>query len=177
MDAFFGAPVNVGIAVQLALTARDEAGGASVASQRAELRELLEAKLDAGLPEGEIPLALLSFNLGIEAGQVVFVVGVLALLRMLRVVRLPEQLPAWTAMVPVYVMGSFAAMWCIERMLALFRRLVPGQLPPAKCSWPAQAISPPPMAHPRLMPVRPRRRAFAAEPASSHPTRLAPQTA
>jgi len=79
------------------------------------------ALLEAGLPEGEIPLALLSFNLGIEAGQVVFVVGVLALLRMLRVVRLPEQLPAWTAMVPVYVMGSFAAMWCIERMLALFR--------------------------------------------------------
>ena len=79
------------------------------------------ALLEVGLPEGEIPLALLSFNLGIEAGQVLFVVGALAFLRVLRIARLPERLPPWTAQVPVYVMGSFAAMWCIERMLALLR--------------------------------------------------------
>lgn len=79
------------------------------------------ALLEAGLPEGEILLALFSFNLGIEAGQVLFVVGVLASLALLRVVRVPERLPEWSAQVPVYVMGSFAAMWCIERMLALFR--------------------------------------------------------
>ena len=30
---------------------------------------------EAGLPQGEIPLALLSFNVGIELGQLAFVLG------------------------------------------------------------------------------------------------------
>ena len=33
---------------------------------------------EIGLPPGETPLALLAFNLGVEAGQLVFIAGVLA---------------------------------------------------------------------------------------------------
>ena len=72
---------------------------------------------EAGLPAGEIPLALLSFNVGIEVGQVVFVLGVLALGRAAG--RVPARLPGWTRRVPVYGMGSLAGYWFLERALAL----------------------------------------------------------
>lgn len=70
---------------------------------------------EAGLPAGEIPLALLSFNVGIEAGQV----GVVVVLLMLGVVARPlvARAPAWLTRVPVYVMGALAAFWCFERAL------------------------------------------------------------
>ena len=71
---------------------------------------------EAGLPAGEVPLALFAFNGGIEVGQVGFV-GVLLLLgRLLLPVR--PALPAWTRRAPVYVMGSLAAFWCFERAAA-----------------------------------------------------------
>ena len=35
------------------------------------------ALLDIGLPEGEVPLALFAFNLGVEAGQLMFIALVL----------------------------------------------------------------------------------------------------
>lgn len=79
------------------------------------------ALLEAGLPEGEIALALLSFNLGIEVGQVIFVGLVLVFLWTLRIARMPERLPEWSGQVPVYGMGSLAAMWCFERMAAMLR--------------------------------------------------------
>ena len=37
------------------------------------------ALLDIGLPAGDVPLALLAFNLGVEAGQILFIAVVLAL--------------------------------------------------------------------------------------------------
>jgi hydrogenase/urease accessory protein HupE len=74
---------------------------------------------EAGLPAGDIPLALLAFNLGIEAGQVAFVLVVLGIGRALAVVGI--RLPHWTRRVPVYAMGSLAAFWCWERAAALFR--------------------------------------------------------
>jgi len=74
---------------------------------------------EAGLPAGEIPLSLFSFNVGIEAGQVVFVLAVLALRRAAG--PLPERMPSWARRVPVYGMGSLAGYWWIERALALVR--------------------------------------------------------
>ena len=35
------------------------------------------ALLEVGLPEGEVPLALFAFNLGVEAGQLLFIALVL----------------------------------------------------------------------------------------------------
>lgn len=75
------------------------------------------ALAEAGLPAGEIPLALLSFNLGIETGQLLFVAAMLAVGSLLR--GLAPAVPAWLARVPVYAMGSLAAYWCIERAALL----------------------------------------------------------
>jgi hypothetical protein len=74
---------------------------------------------EAGLPQGEIPLALLSFNLGIEVGQVAIVMIVLGLRWGLRAAGSDRWMPGWAGQVPVYAIGSLAAMWCIERSLAL----------------------------------------------------------
>jgi len=74
---------------------------------------------EAGLPAGEIPLALLSFNVGIEVGQLLFVLAVLALWRAAG--RLPDRMPPWARRVPVYGMGSLAGYWWLERALALLR--------------------------------------------------------
>ncbi|MGH7893353.1 MAG: HupE/UreJ family protein [Candidatus Binatia bacterium] len=77
------------------------------------------ALAEAGLPHGEIPLALLAFNVGIEVGQALFVVVVLALRALCR--PLTTRAPGWVLRVPVYVMGSVAALWWIERAAALLR--------------------------------------------------------
>jgi len=73
------------------------------------------ALAETGLPQGNVPLALLFFNVGIEIGQIAFIVAVLALWYLLRKPLGPWQdrlLP-----VPVYILGALSAMWCIERAL------------------------------------------------------------
>lgn len=70
---------------------------------------------EIGLPDGEIPMALLSFNFGIEIGQLTFVIGLAGLSATLRRLALP--LPERAA---VYVMGSLAAYWVIDRSANLF---------------------------------------------------------
>ena len=67
-----------------------------------------------GLPRAEIPLALLLFNLGVEAGQLLCVLMVLILARACRVldVRLPRRLDA----LPAYAIGSLGAFWTIQRL-------------------------------------------------------------
>jgi hydrogenase/urease accessory protein HupE len=72
---------------------------------------------EVGLPQGEIPLALVAFNCGIEAGQVLFVSALLLVRPAVR--RMGAWLPGWTEQVPVYVMGCLAAFWCFERTAAL----------------------------------------------------------
>jgi hydrogenase/urease accessory protein HupE len=70
-----------------------------------------------GLPQEEIPLALFSFNLGIEIGQLAFVGAVLLLRRSLG--RPLTRLPGWAEAIPVYALGSLSAYWCFERAAAL----------------------------------------------------------
>jgi hydrogenase/urease accessory protein HupE len=73
---------------------------------------------EIGLPAGEIPLALLSFNLGIETGQLVFcALGLVlyAIARRLRLVR-PVRMRWATA----YLIGTLAAFWFFERAAASF---------------------------------------------------------
>ncbi|WP_210485724.1 HupE/UreJ family protein [Microvirga antarctica] len=69
---------------------------------------------EIGIPEGHIPLALLFFNLGVEAGQLLFVAAVLASWTLLRRLRLP--LPRWAALAPPYAIGSLAMFWMIQRV-------------------------------------------------------------
>lgn len=71
------------------------------------------ALLEVGLPAGEIPLALLTFNIGIELGQLLFVAAVLLFAVAWR--RLPLAPRPWLQWVPVYAIGVPSAYWCLER--------------------------------------------------------------
>ncbi|HEX5005544.1 MAG TPA: HupE/UreJ family protein [Hyphomonadaceae bacterium] len=68
---------------------------------------------EIGMPEDAAPLALLFFNLGVEAGQLLFIAAVLLSLWVWR--RLAPSPPAWVLRAPVYVIGAGAAFWFIER--------------------------------------------------------------
>jgi len=74
---------------------------------------------EVGLPANEIPLALLSFNLGIEAGQLTFCAVALALYGLVRslgggheLVRLSRSRVA-----AAYVIGTLASFWLIDRAI------------------------------------------------------------
>jgi hypothetical protein len=75
---------------------------------------------EVGLPQHEIPLALLMFNVGVELGQIAFVFVVLAVLALLHFVwaKVPaiEPLSRWQ-LVP-YGIGCVAAFWTIERTIS-----------------------------------------------------------
>lgn len=71
-----------------------------------------------GLPEDDIPLALLSFNIGVEIGQLAFVLLILVLHRALRLLQF--DLSGWARYAPGYLVGSLGAYWTIERTLLLF---------------------------------------------------------
>lgn len=69
-----------------------------------------------GLPPNDIPLALLFFNLGVEAGQLIFVLVVLSLL--LVVNRLMPSRTDWTTGA-AYCIGIGASFWFFERLVLL----------------------------------------------------------
>jgi hydrogenase/urease accessory protein HupE len=69
---------------------------------------------EIGLPAGHIPAALLFFNLGVEAGQLLFVAFVLGLAAIFR--RGKEPLPHWAGLAPPYLIGSLAMFWVIQRV-------------------------------------------------------------
>ena len=81
------------------------------------------ALLDIGLPKGDVPLALLAFNLGVEAGQLLFIALILVAAMMLR--RLTPQVltasmrsrgPALTGI--AYAIGGVSAYWFVDRIAA-----------------------------------------------------------
>ncbi|MBB4276241.1 HupE/UreJ family protein [Rhizobium mongolense] len=71
---------------------------------------------EIGLPVGQIPLALLFFNVGVEIGQLLFIGAVLALVALIRSAKRP--LPTWLNLVPPYAIGTIAMFWVIERVAA-----------------------------------------------------------
>jgi hydrogenase/urease accessory protein HupE len=76
------------------------------------------ALTNAGLPRQDLPLALVSFNVGVELGQLGFIVVVLAIRRTLTVLQ-----ARWTdrlKLLPGYAVGAIGAFWTIERVAALF---------------------------------------------------------
>jgi hydrogenase/urease accessory protein HupE len=83
---------------------------------------------EVGLPEKDVPLALLMFNVGVEVGQLLFIAVVVALLsfvtRILRRGREGEHGPWYTEAVirtPVaYLVGSMAAFWVVQRVAAFW---------------------------------------------------------
>jgi hypothetical protein len=71
---------------------------------------------EIGVPQNDVPLALLTFNLGVETGQVMFVLAVSLLLSGLRHLHGPTAM-ILTRTAP-YAIGGLAAFWTIERVVA-----------------------------------------------------------
>ena len=69
---------------------------------------------EVGLPAGQIPAALLFFNIGVEIGQLIFVAAVLALGAALRIAT--PRIPHWANTAPAYLVGSMAMFWVFERV-------------------------------------------------------------
>ena len=65
------------------------------------------------MPSAEIPVALLLFNVGVELGQMAFVVLIILLERSFR--ELEILWPRWVEIMPGYLVGSLGAYWTIQR--------------------------------------------------------------
>lgn len=69
---------------------------------------------EIGLPQTSIPLALFTFNVGVEVGQLIFIAAVLALYAVGK--RFQATPAEWAWRVPSYAIGGIAAFWVIERI-------------------------------------------------------------
>jgi hypothetical protein len=76
------------------------------------------ALTEVGLPQSDIPLALLFFNVGVEVGQLMFVSGVLVVTWMIKKMKL--KWPVWVEHAPAYAIGSLAAFWFIQRTISFW---------------------------------------------------------
>jgi hydrogenase/urease accessory protein HupE len=126
-----GPPVEATIALSILLLAceiiRSDRGQASLTAQWPWLVAFsfgllhgfgfASALTEIGLPQGDIPLALLAFNAGVEAGQLVFIAVVLgALACIAKWIRLPAFLESHARAATTYAIGIMAAYWFIERL-------------------------------------------------------------
>lgn len=75
------------------------------------------ALTSAGLPHHELPLALVSFNVGVELGQLGFIALILALERSFQVLEI--RWPRWVEALPGYTVGSLGAFWTVQRITLL----------------------------------------------------------
>ena len=72
------------------------------------------ALAEVGLPQQEIPLALLMFNVGVETGQILFVCSVLLVFAAFKKVPLSWPRGSWRLL--PYAIGSIAAFWIVQRI-------------------------------------------------------------
>lgn len=71
---------------------------------------------EIGLPEGQIPVAMLFFNVGVEIGQLLFIATMLCVFAVVR--RIRPIWPRWARLAAPYAIGSIAMFWVIERITA-----------------------------------------------------------
>ena len=126
------APIEAAIALSIVLLAREivvaDRGPAHLTHRKPWLVAFVFGLLhglgfagalgDIGLPESAIPSALLFFNLGVEVGQLAFVLVLLALHRLMqrtRPMRLPKLQP-----VSGYALGALATLWFFDRLPAIW---------------------------------------------------------
>jgi hydrogenase/urease accessory protein HupE len=69
-----------------------------------------------GLPQGDIPLALFAFNIGVEVGQLIFIAAVLGVLAAARRFKPAPIVERRALFVSTYVIGALAAFWFMERL-------------------------------------------------------------
>lgn len=72
------------------------------------------ALTDIGLPQTTIPSALLFFNIGVELGQILFILLALGCIRLLS---FKNNWPVYIKKIPPYAIGSIASFWLIERIV------------------------------------------------------------
>ncbi len=75
------------------------------------------ALANIGLPQQDIPWALAFFNIGVELGQIAFVLAVLVIIKLLSY---KKQWPMYLKKIPAYAIGSLATFWMIERVVAFW---------------------------------------------------------
>ena len=68
-----------------------------------------------GIPQATLPIALLFFNVGVEIGQLIFVLVVLLLIWAHR--QAEAMLPRWGNALPAYAIGSISTFWFLSRVL------------------------------------------------------------
>ncbi len=74
---------------------------------------------EIGLPQHEIPLALLMFNVGVESGQILFISLVVGIFAIRRKIKIPY--PSWSWRAVPYAIGSIAAFWTIQRTISFLQ--------------------------------------------------------
>ncbi len=75
------------------------------------------ALMEIGLPQSDVPLSLLTFNLGVEAGQLIFVAAVLVVLRAAGTLSMIRPAPA--RQFGAYIIGTAAMLWLVSRIAGL----------------------------------------------------------
>src|SRR4030095_14814804 len=76
------------------------------------------ALAEVGLPQNAIPLALLFFNVGVEIGQLIFIVVVLAVGVIANRLMRRHADPRWTVVMTAYLIGRVASVWVVARNAA-----------------------------------------------------------
>ena len=76
------------------------------------------ALVELGLPQGDIPLALLAFNVGVELGQLAFIAVIAGAIYAVRQVVADAR--GRPIVASAYAIGTVAAFWSIERLDAMF---------------------------------------------------------
>ncbi|WP_206483305.1 HupE/UreJ family protein [Thalassotalea sp. G2M2-11] len=75
---------------------------------------------EIGLPQVELLWGLISFNVGIELGQLVFIVAVVTLIKLLSHLFPPSKFSQLQYPLGIYLIGSVAAFWFWERSILIF---------------------------------------------------------
>lgn len=70
-----------------------------------------------GVPQADLVLALLLFNVGVEIGQISFILLILGMAGAYR--RLEVRWPRWALALPGYTVGTLGAFWTIQRTAIL----------------------------------------------------------
>jgi hydrogenase/urease accessory protein HupE len=74
------------------------------------------ALTEIGLPQGDIPLALVAFNVGVEIGQLIFIAAVLSVLACAKRIDFPPEIESRALSISTYAIGITAAFWFIQRL-------------------------------------------------------------
>jgi hydrogenase/urease accessory protein HupE len=123
-------PVEAAIALSIAFLARELVKVRSCRLRASETRPWIMAFAfgllhgfgfagalkDIGLPQRDIPVALLSFNIGVEAGQLLFVLAVIAGLKATAALFDVPAAPA--RLLTAYAIGTASTVWLFTRIAA-----------------------------------------------------------